>query len=206
MAAISYVYSNALLKMQGGGPINLTSDSLKYMLLTSSYTPNLDTDTTYAGISANEVSGSGYTAGGVAVSGASLAQVAANSWTGVWAASTSYAVGQVVKPSVNNGNIYLCVAAGASGASIAFGTVIGETTTDNTVTWLCIGSAATKFTISPPTWSNSTITARYGVLYDTTVSNYLICLDDFGGNFSSTNGSFTVTPDSNSGLFVASRI
>ncbi len=205
MAAAGYVYTNAILKMQNGA-INLLSDSLKYMLLTSSYSYNLDTDTNYAGISANEVTGTGYTAGGVAVTSPALTQIAANSWS-AWAASTAYSVGQVVRPSTTNNLFYACVGAGTSGsAAPTWGTTIGETTTDNTATWLCLGSAGTKFTIASPTWTSATITARYGVLYDVTASNYLIALDDFGSNFASTNGTFQVTPDANSGLFVASRI
>lgn len=280
--SVANIYSNALLKMQQAA-INLTSDALKYMLLTSSYSPNLDTDTNYAGISANEVSGTGYTAGGVGVSGATLSQIAANSWGATWAANTAYSVGQVVKPSSGgNGFLYQCVAAGTSGGnvaptngsnaspivvtaaahglstgngitianvtgntnmngtflavvqsastynlmspssltlingngtfggsptiSVAWPTTPGEQVSDGTVIWVCLSSAATKFTITAPSWSNATITARYGVLYDTTASNYLICLDDFGSSFSSTNGTFTVTPDANSGLFIATRV
>ena len=72
MAAGSFtVYSNAALGMSKGS-FNLASDTLVMTLLTSSYTPAPNTDATWTTISANEVStGSGYTAGGVVLSGVS---------------------------------------------------------------------------------------------------------------------------------------
>jgi hypothetical protein len=46
-------------------------------------------------------------------------------------------------------------------------------------------------------WASSTITARYGVLIDTTATNALICSFDFGSDQTSTNGTFTVAFHSN---------
>jgi hypothetical protein len=51
--------------MNGG--IDLDTDTIKVMLVTSSYTPNQDTDDFINDASANEVSGTGYTAGGQAL-------------------------------------------------------------------------------------------------------------------------------------------
>lgn len=42
------------------------------------------------------------------------------------------------------------------------------------------------------TWSSSTITARYGVIYDSG-NSALIAYVDFGENFSSSNSDFTIT-------------
>lgn len=43
------------------------------------------------------------------------------------------------------------------------------------------------------TWSTSTITARYAVLYDATLTTKdLICIFDFGSNQSSSAGNFTI--------------
>lgn len=50
-------YTEGRLALQAG--LNLSSDTLKALLLTSSYTPNLSTDT-LSGITANECSGAGY--------------------------------------------------------------------------------------------------------------------------------------------------
>jgi len=44
------------------GTINLTADTINVMLVTSTYTPNIDTHTKRSDIT-NEVSGSGYTSG-----------------------------------------------------------------------------------------------------------------------------------------------
>jgi hypothetical protein len=61
MAAKLYgsIYAKAFNK-----EIDLDSDTIKVMLLTSSYTPNQDTHDYLDDVVANEVSGTGYTAGG----------------------------------------------------------------------------------------------------------------------------------------------
>ena len=46
-----------------------SGNTYKLALLTSTYTPDIDNDTYWSDISTNEVSGTGYTAGGSAVSG-----------------------------------------------------------------------------------------------------------------------------------------
>lgn len=59
-------YNQAKKKLMQGSFV-LDSDTIKVMILSSSYTPNIDTDTFKSDISANEVSGTGYTAGGTAL-------------------------------------------------------------------------------------------------------------------------------------------
>lgn len=59
----SSVY-NAFKKKSMEGSIALVTDTLKLMLVTSGYTPNIDTDDFINDVSANEVSNAGYTAGG----------------------------------------------------------------------------------------------------------------------------------------------
>jgi hypothetical protein len=44
-----------------------------------------------------------------------------------------------------------------------------------------------------PTWSSATISAAFAKLYNSTVSNKLLCVFDFGGTKSSTNGTFKIT-------------
>lgn len=67
-------YGRAMIHALGGpssGDDNRTdfiSDSIKMALLTNAYTPDLNNDDIWADISANEASGSGYSAGGVALS------------------------------------------------------------------------------------------------------------------------------------------
>lgn len=46
------------------GSVALLTDTINVALMTSSYTPNQDTDTFFSDINANESSGTGYTAGG----------------------------------------------------------------------------------------------------------------------------------------------
>lgn len=50
------------------GSIALATDTIKIALLKSTYTPNIDTDTFFSDIVANESSGTNYTAGGLTMS------------------------------------------------------------------------------------------------------------------------------------------
>ncbi len=64
MSSVAYDnYKSLALK----GSIALLTDTIKLALLTSSYTPAIKTDTFLSDINTNEVSGAGYTAGGVAI-------------------------------------------------------------------------------------------------------------------------------------------
>jgi hypothetical protein len=56
------------------GTIDLVNDTIKVMLLTSSYTPNIDTNLVISDISANEITGAGYTAGGSEITGKTVTQ------------------------------------------------------------------------------------------------------------------------------------
>lgn len=53
--------------------INLTGDTIRVALLTSAYTPNFDHDF-FDDVNAHEASGTGYTAGGVALSSRNITQ------------------------------------------------------------------------------------------------------------------------------------
>lgn len=65
------VYNSAKAKL-GNGSIDWDTDTIKVALFTSSYVPNIDTDVFFSDISANEVTGTGYTAGGNTLAGASV--------------------------------------------------------------------------------------------------------------------------------------
>lgn len=58
----SVVYNAAKANLLNGG-IDLDTDTIKVALVTSSYTPDIDTHEDFADVT-NEVSGTGYTAGG----------------------------------------------------------------------------------------------------------------------------------------------
>lgn len=192
----SGMYANAFLKVFNK-EIDWDSDTIKLMLLTSSHTPNLDTHA-YKSDLTNEVSGTGYTAGGATLASKTQTVVAANSWSTARANSTAYQVGDVVRPATGNGHLYRCIIAGTSGSSVpTWPTVSGQTVTDGSVTWAEIGRAVIVFDAADPSWANSTITARYGVAYDdspaTDATKPLLALYDFGADQISSNGSFSLT-------------
>jgi hypothetical protein len=60
----SLIYNSAIDDMARGA-IDFDTDTFKAMLVTSTYTPNKDTDLKRSAVT-NEVTGTGYTAGGVA--------------------------------------------------------------------------------------------------------------------------------------------
>lgn len=60
------------------------------------------------------------------------------------------------------------------------------------VVWSRTGGTV-KFDADDPVWSAATFDARYAVIYDdTTANDNLVCLIDFGGTKSVSNGTFTV--------------
>lgn len=69
MAVSAKLYGTPLLAQWGATPINWTADTIKVALATSSYTPNQDTHAFFSDLT-NEVSGTGYTAGGATLGSA----------------------------------------------------------------------------------------------------------------------------------------
>jgi hypothetical protein len=205
MAVTTTPYRKYLASLHAAS-VNFTTDTIKAMLLTSSYTPNFDTHQ-YKDVSiTNEIVGTGYTAGGVTLGSKSVTYTAANSWGTVWAVGTTYTAGQIVKPTVGNqnGHIYLCQTAGTSHATTepTWPTTRGATVTDNTVTWEEVGLGITVVTSANPQWTSSTLTARYCAIYDDTPGSNkpLFVLVDFGADVSTTNGTFQVTIDASLGI------
>lgn len=95
----SLIYNNAIWN-NVKGLIDFDSDSFKVMLVTSAYAPNKDTDAFRSAVT-NEVTGTGYTAGGVASTFTVAAIDTVNDRIEVtlggvaWAASTITAAGAV---------------------------------------------------------------------------------------------------------------
>lgn len=117
--------------------IDWDTDTIKVALLTNAYTPDQDAHNYFDDVVANEVTGTGYTAGGLTLS--------------------------------------------------------NKTNTYNSATNVIVLDA------DDVTWSSSTITARYAVIYDaspaTNATRPLIGYVDFGSDQSSSNGNFTITWD-----------
>jgi len=117
--------------------IDWDTDTIKVALLTNAYTPDQDAHNYLDDVVANEVSGTGYTAGG--------------------------------------------------------NTLANKTNAYNSATNVIVLDA------DDTTWSSSTITARYAVIYDaspaTNATKPLIGYVDFGSDQSSSNGNFTITWD-----------
>lgn len=67
------VFYNNYFEELGKGNIDYTSDTFKLMLMTDSYTPDIDTEAFRSDLS-GEASGTGYTAGGQEVSSVTLTQ------------------------------------------------------------------------------------------------------------------------------------
>ena len=75
------IYNSFLRDIQNGS-IDLDTDTIKLMLVTSAYTPNIDTHTKRSDVT-NEVVGVGYTSGGVTLAGKTVTQNNTNN-TGVF--------------------------------------------------------------------------------------------------------------------------
>lgn len=75
------IYNSFKRDIQNGS-INLASDTIKMMLVTSGYVPNIDTDTKRSDVT-NEATGAGYSTGGVVLAGKTVTQNNTNN-TGVW--------------------------------------------------------------------------------------------------------------------------
>ena len=69
----------------------------------------------------------------------------------------------------------------------------GNTLTSQSVT---ISSAVSYVDFADSTWSSATFTAAFGVMYNSSDSDKLVVVLDFGGSKTCTNGTFKVTmPD-----------
>lgn len=197
--------TNAMGSVSSGNAPNIDflSDTINIALVTSSYTPNLATHDFWDDVVANEASGTGYTANGATLASKTITITAANSWATTWATGTAYSLGRIVRPTTGNTFLYRASVAGTSHASTepTWPTTVGLTVVDNSsVTWTCIGSTLIQWDAADVSWSSSTVTARYAVLYDRTpatdATRPLIGLFDFGSNQSTSNGTFAITFDS----------
>lgn len=104
MADIIY---NAFKKNLTNGSIDLDSDTIKVMLVSSSYTPSQD-DHEYKSSVTNEITGTGYTAGGATLANKSVSQDNTNNLAKfdaddvVWTSSTITAYAAVLYKDTGN--------------------------------------------------------------------------------------------------------
>lgn len=198
------MYASAVLKMLNN-EIDWDTNTIKGMLVTSAYTPDFDAHD-YKDDVTNEVSGTGYTAGGATLASKTATKTPANSWGTSRANSTAYAAGAVVRPATGNGFLYQASTGGTSGGSIpTYPTTIGSTVTDGSVVWTCVGRHIIQFDAADLSWTSSTITARGIVIYvdtGTASTSALICCDMNASDQSSSSGTFTAPFDA-LGVFYA---
>jgi hypothetical protein len=92
---------NAFLYRHGRGEIDLDTDPIYLALLSTSYTPNIDTHATFASLT-NEIVASGYTAGGKTIGTVTITEDSTNDlakvdapdvvWSSLATATIGYAV------------------------------------------------------------------------------------------------------------------
>ncbi len=68
----SVIYNSAKVKLMNGG-IDLDTDTIKCALVTSSYTPDIDTHDFYDDVTNEVANGNGYTTGGATLAGVAVA-------------------------------------------------------------------------------------------------------------------------------------
>ena len=78
--------------------------------------------------------------------------------------------------------------AGGSNYTAGGNTLTGQSVTATTAT--------TAIDFTDTSWSSATFTAAFGAIYDTSASDKLVVVLDFGGDKTATNGTFTIAfPD-----------
>lgn len=178
------------------GDVDYDADTVKYALVESGYTPNLETHEFWStSVESNEESADGYTAGGATLA-SKTNTVVDDASVSAWASATAYEVGDIVRPGTANGRIFVCAVAGTSGGSEpSFGSTALRETSDNGVIWVYIGGSYVALDAANPSWtagSGATITARYGVMYvdgaTPGTDDYLLAVADFESDRSASDG------------------
>jgi len=131
MADVIY---NAFKKNIMNGGIDLDTDTIKVALVTSTYTPNQDTHEDFADVT-NEVTGTGYTAGGAAIANKTVTADNTDN-EGVfdgddvtWASSTITARGAVIYKDTGTASTSLLI------CYLDFGSDQSSSSGDFTIQW-----------------------------------------------------------------------
>lgn len=178
------------------GEWDFDTDDIRLALLTSSYTYS-DAHDYFDDITNELTTTGGYTANGKALTTTTVTWTDDASAT-AWSTGTSYAVGDVVRPTSADGHVYKCIIAGTSHATTepTWDTTPGQDTADNTVTWTESGRGYVVLDADNVSWTSATFTTRYGVLYDRTpatdATRPLLGFIDFGQDESPSSDTFSV--------------
>lgn len=181
------------------GEVDWDTHDLRVTLHSASYVPDLDAHDYVNDLTNELATGGGYTSGGLAVASESITTTLANAWSVQRAASTAYAVDDVVRPAAANGFLYRAVTAGTTGGSLpTYPTNLGETVVDGGVTWQNVGKALCVLGFTNPQWAAFTAgPARYAVLSDrtpaTAATQPLLGITDFGTDRTGGGGNFDIT-------------
>lgn len=205
MSFSTFQYGKCIANLLGGEAsgdafaVDFISDTIKCLLMTNTYSVNLDTHETKADLT-NEVTGTGYSAGGTTLASKTIVYTAANSWGTAWAASTAYSVGDVVRPTTGNGHLFRATVAGTSHTSEpTWVTTSGRETAEGggAVKWAEIGRGVTIIDFADPTWTSATIASiRKAAIYKdtgTASTSPLLWYLENDADVSVTNGTFTIT-------------
>lgn len=180
--------------------VDINSDNIVITLHTSSYTPNRSTHDYVNDLSNEVANGNGYTTGGKSLASVTLGWVADSALTAA-ATTTAYKLNELRRPASANGYVYQVIVAGTSGGSApTWPTVIGQTVTDGSVTWACVGVGYVKFDAADVSWTAPTTFAwRYAVLSDrtpgTAATQPLLAILDAGSTQTNLGGSLDFTFD-----------
>lgn len=90
MAISGHWYTLAAQGQWSGTPVNWTSDTILCALVSSSYSPSQDTDQFWVTPQANEITGTGYNAGGQQLTGVSVGGVTATHEIPLLASATTW--------------------------------------------------------------------------------------------------------------------
>lgn len=181
-------------------------DNMQVTAHTVTYTPDRNANSYVSDLTNEVAAGLGYATGGVNVGAVTRTKTAANSWSVQRAASTPYALGDVVRPVAANGFLYRATTAGTSAAGLpTYPTVLGQTVVDGGVTWTCYATGIVVWTwTTPPSWSSATFVFRHLVLSDrtpgTAATQPLIAISTYASDQTASGTTFTINAHASLGI------
>ena len=145
MAVSAFLYDKfAQKQLDGSAPVVWSSDTIKVALLSNAHTPNQATHDFFDDVSANEITGTGYTAGGVTLASKTSAvtshtaalDAADTQWTGSTLTARYAVIYQLTGTASTSKLIGL----------VDFGADVSTTSGTFTITWAAAGIATFNVT------------------------------------------------------------